>query len=585
MIGDGRSEEGWKPQPKAPYDVVSSFGSRLWLRIEEGEVWPVRRGGLSSQLPTAAADVLYVALGYRTGGVVSQLHWTSGDGPRLASRRSEAHSVRHAECLGIADRWSVEGGRNVAWLLQWMARRSLDTYNPSFAASADFSRILYATASSVFCTLLRLLSKPAMAFVDLDSIHHFQPPRSTGRPLKGCSEGRSTAWKRGTPKVSSKHYDSVASVPKTKTIITLENWEPAGYIDLTTTLTTETNDDPFGGPAVSSRGTENVQDPPSIGPYLITTQEENDRPSQSVEKLLCDAREAQERQRIATNVDFESERADGVVEHVNPNNRDGSSTSRPKSDGDECEEVPDSGSVHPCGDGSVSDARDEQHGTICLPPTTASDSDARTANLCEKADSPTSGPTLTPSPISLPAPLPLPPPPSPHPQTAQHTNTEILSISENQAEPDGDALEEVGSSPSNNGKEKTDPNNGHNREAPNGSRTARVAGNGRASTKRPADIADLNEGGEGVPRSEKAQRLGESADQSADPLSNTATNNFSKGLSTRQTIPTRRRATLSSHGSERCLSLSSKYRPPGETSSNMKTQQVQVDTVTLAAVK
>ena len=42
--------------------------------------------------------------GPRTGGVVSQLHWIYRDGPRLAGRCSEAHSVRHEECLGIADR-------------------------------------------------------------------------------------------------------------------------------------------------------------------------------------------------------------------------------------------------------------------------------------------------------------------------------------------------------------------------------------------------------------------------------------------------------------------------------------------------
>ena len=81
----------------------------------------------------------------------------------------------------------------------------LDIYNPSFAALADFSRILYATAPSISRTLLHSLSKPAMAFVDLDSIHHFQPPRSTGRPLKGHAEGRSTAWKRSASTVSSEH--------------------------------------------------------------------------------------------------------------------------------------------------------------------------------------------------------------------------------------------------------------------------------------------------------------------------------------------------------------------------------------------
>lgn len=135
----------------------------------------------------------------------------------------------------------------------------MDIYNPSFAASADFSRILYATSPSNFRTLLHILSKLVMAFVDLDSIHYFQPPRSTGRLLKGRSEGRSTAWNRDASTVSSEHYDPVASVPKTMTSVNLENCEPAGCIDLTTLLPMEVCGDPFGEPALSSRGTENVQ--------------------------------------------------------------------------------------------------------------------------------------------------------------------------------------------------------------------------------------------------------------------------------------------------------------------------------------
>ena len=53
----------------------------------------------------------------RTGAAVSYLHWMNRDGPRLASRCSEAHSVKDAKCLEIADQWYVEGGRNVVWVL------------------------------------------------------------------------------------------------------------------------------------------------------------------------------------------------------------------------------------------------------------------------------------------------------------------------------------------------------------------------------------------------------------------------------------------------------------------------------------
>lgn len=98
-----------------------------------------------------------------------------------------------------------------------------------------------------------------MALVDLDSIYHFQPPRSIGKPLKGRLEGRSIAWNRGASAVSSEHYDSVASVPKTKTSVNLENCQSAGCINLTTPPPMETGGDPFGEPAQSLRSTENVQ--------------------------------------------------------------------------------------------------------------------------------------------------------------------------------------------------------------------------------------------------------------------------------------------------------------------------------------
>ncbi len=56
-----------------------------------------------------------------------------------------------------------------------------------------------------------------------------------------------------------------------------------------------------------------------------------------------------------------SERTDGGVEHINPNDRDGRSTSRPEGDEDGREEATDPGSVYPHGDGSVSEGRDEEY--------------------------------------------------------------------------------------------------------------------------------------------------------------------------------------------------------------------------------
>ena len=122
---------------------------------------------------------------------------------------------------------------------------------PTFATSADFSRILYATTPSIFRTLPRLLPKPAIAFVDLDSIRHFQPRRSTSRPLKGRSEGLSTARKHDASTVNSEYYDSVASMPKTMTNVNLESCELVGCIDLNTPLPMETGGNPFCERALS----------------------------------------------------------------------------------------------------------------------------------------------------------------------------------------------------------------------------------------------------------------------------------------------------------------------------------------------
>ncbi|KAL2046937.1 hypothetical protein N7G274_000955 [Stereocaulon virgatum] len=176
--------------------------------------------------------------------------------------------------------------------------------------------------------------------------------------------------------------------------------------------------------------------------------------------------------------------------------------------------------------GAQSSISDPPAATPTTPPSsppTASDSDARydpltpsflnftterilqprTSTLHEKIDHPTSGPTLIPSPpISPPPPLPPPPPPP----LAQPIDTDLPSISEKQAKPGGGAFEEIGSSTSSSEKEKADVD---------GDRTARGVGGVRASSKRPADIADLDVGVQDIPRSEKARRLGESVDRFA----------------------------------------------------------------------
>ena len=78
-----------------------------------------------------------------------------------------------------------------------------------------------------------------------------------------------------------------------------------------------------------------------------------------------------------TSVDSKSERVDGAIERINPNDRDGSSPFQPKNDGDEHQETTDPDSVYSCSDGLVSDGRGEQYGALGPPSTAASGLDAR----------------------------------------------------------------------------------------------------------------------------------------------------------------------------------------------------------------
>lgn len=118
--------------------------------------------------------------------------------------------------------------------------------------------------------------------------------------------------------------------------------------------------------------------------------------------------------------------------------------------------------------------------------------------------------------MSLPSPLLLSLPS--HPLIVQSSDIDLSSISEKQAESNNSAYEEIESSSSNNKKEKADWDNGHDRDTSYGGRATRDAGGVRASFKRSTDIANLDEGGKDVPRSEKARRLDEFAGQSANPI-------------------------------------------------------------------
>lgn len=115
----------------------------------------------------------------------------------------------------------------------------------------------------------------------------------------------------------------------------------------------------------------------SIESYRTVVQEENDDSFLSVHELLHDAGEAQQPQRVATSVDFRSERADDDVGYINSNDRDDRFTSQPKGDKDERKKATDSDNVYSRDDDSVFEERDKQYSALGSPQTIAFDSDAR----------------------------------------------------------------------------------------------------------------------------------------------------------------------------------------------------------------
>ena len=109
------------------------------------------------------------------------------------------------------------------------------------------------SADLLYSLLCSLSFKPAMASISLDSIYHYQPAPSRGRPVKGRSAARS----RGTSVASSKHKDSVALAPPIPPSARSEDYDLIECVDLTTSLPMEAID-PFGEPAPGFGGTENA---------------------------------------------------------------------------------------------------------------------------------------------------------------------------------------------------------------------------------------------------------------------------------------------------------------------------------------
>jgi len=158
-------------------------------------------------------------------------------------------------------------GRRGIWVLRalrQMAPQPLGIYDPPFAASMDL-RLLSHTPQTAqpSCHTLICSLNPAMAFVNLDPIHHYQLPATAAQPAQRHSasqplKGRSGVWNRGASTVSSGHNKSVGLTANITTSANLQDSNAIEYVDLTTSLPTETPD-PFREPALDFGGMENAQ--------------------------------------------------------------------------------------------------------------------------------------------------------------------------------------------------------------------------------------------------------------------------------------------------------------------------------------
>jgi len=105
--------------------------------------------------------------------------------------------------------------------------------------------------SAYFITLFHILSQPAMADVNLDSIHYYQPLASEIRPVQRCP----AAWNCGASMVSNAHGNSMAPAPNVSPSARLADHALSECVDLTTSSPMESLD-LFGELALDFAGTE-----------------------------------------------------------------------------------------------------------------------------------------------------------------------------------------------------------------------------------------------------------------------------------------------------------------------------------------
>lgn len=263
--------------------------------------------------------------------------------------------------------------------------------------------------------------------------------------------------------------------------------------------------------------------------HLKASDEENDGPLLSVEELLGDAGRAQGLQHAVSSVDYGSRRADSAAEHSTPIDCDNAPTAGAKGDGDKSGETDGRSGVRPSSDGWISTEQGAEHGAQQGPPNTSATSVPGPKVRCVpenllSGDSPANRwprlrdfalPENTQSSLSDPPPPPPPPPPPlspPPPPPPLPADTVLSSRSDKQTDSRDSVLKDIGLRPSGEGKKKADTDDGHNGDGHkrDGDRMATGATGIQDFSKRTADNAGLNEGGEDVPRSEKIRRTGSS---------------------------------------------------------------------------
>lgn len=147
--------------------------------------------------------------------------------------------------LGIGDRWVLECEREgVGFCAEKVAVNGLPAIEVhiiplslrSLASNFSFKPSNNQLSRSV--TLFPLQSHPTMAFVDMDSVHFYQPPSMAGR----LGERRFAALNLDVRAISNESYKPIALEPSSNSSGRLEDYNSIESFDSTVSLPRESLD-------------------------------------------------------------------------------------------------------------------------------------------------------------------------------------------------------------------------------------------------------------------------------------------------------------------------------------------------------